>query len=110
MLPAGGALVLASTACAQIALEPRGRVPVGPAHAVTLLGATPVTGLAHHLNAVLRVEQGAGPGPDQDLIVSEHDPDPSGARAVQAGGLLVERRAAAPLACGHVCRLADDFL
>jgi len=27
MLPAGGALVLASTACAQIALEPRGRVP-----------------------------------------------------------------------------------
>jgi hypothetical protein len=27
MLPAGGALVLASTACAQIALQPRLRVP-----------------------------------------------------------------------------------
>jgi hypothetical protein len=34
MLPAGGALVLASTACAQIAREPRGRVPAEhqPAH------------------------------------------------------------------------------
>jgi hypothetical protein len=34
MLPTGGALVLASTACAQIAREPRGRVPAEhqPAH------------------------------------------------------------------------------
>src|SRR5204863_8280351 len=38
-------------------------------------GLVPVAGLADHLDVILGVEQSTEPGPDQDLVVSEQDPD-----------------------------------
>ena len=86
MMPAGGALVLASTACAQIALEPRVRVPLDGAGCRELPGF---------------LETPAGRGRSAVLITSRISEDwLGGIRRIAVGGL----------ASHEVTGYAEEFL
>jgi hypothetical protein len=81
MLPAGGALVLASTACAQIAREPRVRLPLGEA------GCRELPGFPEAL---------AGRGRSAVLITGRTSADwPGGICRIAVGGLASHGAAAA---------------